>query len=50
MFILKTKLRNIARYNNKDWAIHSAKCCASFYSCAVWVIDVRTGEIVYTAN
>lgn len=48
MFILKTGKRVVANYDNKEWAIHSAKCYAGFFCCTVWVIDSRTGEIIHT--
>ena len=34
------------KYNEKDWAIHSAECMASFFCTVAKVVDTQTGEMV----
>ena len=34
------------RYHDKDWAIHSAECFASFYGITVAVVEKSTGNVV----
>lgn len=36
----------LERYVKKDWAVHSAECFATLYSCMVYVVDESTGEVV----
>lgn len=34
------------RYKDRDWAIHSAECYASFYNLTIAVVDRTTGDVV----
>ena len=50
MYTTFTEIRTIECYHDRDWAIHSAQCQASFFGCTVYVLDVLTGEVIYVAN
>lgn len=36
----------LGSYRDKEWAIHSAGCFASFYHITIAVVDKFTGEVV----
>ena len=58
--IMATKKKKVDRYEirhcdevfekcwDKDWAIHSAECHASFYRITIDVVDTTTGQVVAT--
>lgn len=46
MYRLQTNLRTVERIQNREWAIHYAQCCASFFNTTVFVIDEKTGEAI----
>lgn len=45
---VKSSLRTLGAYRDRDWAIHSAECFASFFEATVEVIDRITEEVIAT--
>lgn len=45
---VKSYLRILGEYRDRDWAIHSAECFASFFEVTVDVVDRITGEVITT--
>lgn len=45
-YALKHYDKILIAYRDRDWAIHSAECYASFYDITVAVVDTKTGEVI----
>lgn len=45
-YALKHYDKILIAYRDRDWAIHSAECYASFYDITVTVVDTKTGEVI----
>ena len=43
---VRSDLRTLYIYKDRDWAVHSAECYASFYNIPVYVIDTTTGIVI----
>ena len=45
-YVLKHYDKELISYRDRDWAVHSAECYASFYNITVAVVDKKTGEVI----
>lgn len=45
-YALKHYDKELIAYRDREWAVHSAECYASFYDITVAVVDKKTGEVI----